>query len=161
VPAQVSRPTPPKISAGNRPNRNTHFLPPSLIASPIEFYSCFISFSHNDEAFANQLFSQLRESKLRVWYAPHNAEGGKKLYDQIDEAIQLHDKLILVLSDHSIVSEWVMTEIRRARQRELKEKRKILFPIRLTDFETLKKMDLFRHRHWKRPRGRGPSIFRA
>ena len=32
-------------------------------------------------------------------------------------------------------SEWVMTEIRKARETEKKEKRRKLFPIRLTDFE--------------------------
>jgi len=42
-----------------------------------------------------------------------------------------------VLSDHSILSEWVMTEIRRAREAERKESRRKLFPIRLTDFRTL------------------------
>jgi hypothetical protein len=35
-------------------------------------------------------------------------------------------------------SEWVMTEIRKACEVEKKEKRRKLFPIRLTDFETLR-----------------------
>ena len=37
-------------------------------------------------------------------------KGGEKLYDQIDSAIRLHDKLLLVLSEQSLQSEWVLTE---------------------------------------------------
>lgn len=56
-------------------------------------------------------------------------KGGKKLHQQLFEAIQIHDRLLIVLSEHSIQSEWVMTEIRKAREAEKKEKRRKLFPI--------------------------------
>ena len=48
-----------------------------------------------------------------------------------------------MLSEHSIQSEWVMTEIRKAREMEKNEKRRKLFPIRLTDFETLRDWTCF------------------
>lgn len=47
-------------------------------------------------------------------------------------------KLIVVLSEDSMESEWVKTEIYHARQREVEEKRQILFPIRLVDFEKIR-----------------------
>ena len=81
----------------------------------------------------------MRQAGLRVWFAPEDLKGGEKLLDQLERAIQLHDRLLLVLSENSIHSEWVMTEIRRAREAERKEGRRKLFPIRLTDFETLEK----------------------
>jgi hypothetical protein len=74
---------------------------------------------------------------MRVWFASEDLKGGKKLHEQLFEAIQINDRLLLVLSEHSIRSEWVMTEIRKAREVEKKENRRKLFPIRLTDFETL------------------------
>ena len=80
---------------------------------------------------------------MRVWFAPENLKGGKKLHEQLFEAIQIHDRLLIVLSEHSIQSEWVMTEIRKARETEKKEKRRKLFPIRLTDFETLRDWTCF------------------
>jgi hypothetical protein len=40
-------------------------------------------------------------------------------------------------------SEWVMTEIRRARKVEREESRRKLFPIRLVDFETIKNWECF------------------
>ena len=68
---------------------------------------------------------------------------GEKLHEQIDEAIRLHDKLLLILSEHSMNSEWVKTEIANARERELKEDKRVLFPVRLVEFETLRDWKCF------------------
>ena len=73
----------------------------------------------------------MQEAHLQVYYAPHDARGGEKLKVQIDRAIQVHDRVLLVLSEESMRSGWVEKEIYEARQRELREKRRILFPIRL------------------------------
>ena len=110
---------------------------PSLLGAQqaIQFYSCFISYSHKDEEFAKRLHGRLREAGLRVWYAPEEMKGGRKLHEQIDEGIRLHDKLLLVLSEESLKSEWVATEIRKARKAERKEGRQKLFPIRLVPFD--------------------------
>jgi len=70
-------------------------------------------------------------------------QGGRKLHEQIDEAIRLHDKLLLILSPHSMESEWVKTEIAKARKREVRDQRRVLFPIRLAPFETLRDWELF------------------
>ena len=110
---------------------------------PIQWHSCFISYSTKDEEFARRLHSRMREANMRVWFAPEDLQGGKKLHEQLFEAIQIHDRLLIVLSEHSIQSEWVMTEIRKAREVEKKEKRRKLFPIRLTDFETLRDWTCF------------------
>ena len=115
----------------------------ALAAEAIQFYSCFISYSSKDEEFAKRLYSRMRDEGLRVWYAPEDIKGGEKLHEQIFRAIQLHDRLLVVLSENSLQSEWVMTEIRRARKTEIEENRRKLFPIRLVDFETLQKWECF------------------
>ena len=99
-----------------------------------QHYSCFISYSTKNEAFARKLHSRLREEGLKVWYSPEDIQAGKKLHEQIGEAIQQRDKLLLVLSKHSMNSEWVKTEIRKARKAEIKEGKRKLFPIRLESF---------------------------
>src|SRR5438045_646208 len=109
----------------------------------IQYYSCFISYSTKNQDFAERLHSKLRDKGLLVWFAPEDVQGGKKLHEQIDEAIRVHDKLLLVLSAESMGSEWVMTEIRKERKAELKEKRRKLFPIRLVDFDTLRDWECF------------------
>jgi hypothetical protein len=111
---------------------------------PIQFYSCFISYSTKNQDFAERLHSKMRDKGLRVWFAPEDVQGGKKLHEQIDEAIRLYDKLLLVLSPESMNnSEWVRTEIRKARKAEGMEKRRKLFPIRLVDFETIRDWESF------------------
>ena len=40
-------------------------------------------------------------------------------------------------------SEWVKTEIARARKREVREKRRKLFPVRLVEFNTLRDWECF------------------
>jgi hypothetical protein len=79
----------------------------------------------------------MREHDLRVWFAPEDIKGGEKLHEQIDRAIQVHDRLLLVLSADSIKSTWVRDEIRRARKAEVRDGRRKLFPIRLLDYEAL------------------------
>lgn len=118
---------------------------PSLIGAQqaIQFYSCFISYSHKDEAFAKRLHSRMREANLRVWFAPEDVKGGQKLHEQIDRAIHTYDRLLLILSKDSLESEWVLTEIRKARKIEDREKRTKLFPIRLVDMEFIRDWECF------------------
>jgi uncharacterized protein YjbI with pentapeptide repeats len=116
---------------------------PSLVGRAIEFYSCFISHSHLDDEFSRRLHSRMRHENLRVWYAPEDMKAGRKLHEEIFRAIQVHDKLLLVLSEQSMKSEWVMTEIRRAKKVEREEDRRKLFPIRLVDIETILSWECF------------------
>ena len=115
----------------------------SLAGKAIEFYSCFISYSTKDQEFAERLYADLQANNVRCWFAPHDIQGGKKIHEQIDEAIRLHDKLLLILSPESIKSTWVETEISKARKREVRDERRVLFPVRLVDFETLKSWECF------------------
>ena len=129
---------------------------PSLLGAQqaVQFYSCFISYSHKDEEFAKRLYSRMRDEKLRVWYAPEDMKSGRKIHEQIDEAIRVHDKLLLVLSDHSMASEWVATEIYHARQREVTEGKRVLFPIRLVPFDDIREWKCFDARYGQ---GHGPG----
>lgn len=112
-------------------------LLPSILSGPtIQWYSCFISHSTQDKEFADLLYARLKAKNVRVYYAPEDLKGGVKLHEQLERAIQMHERLLLVLSDHSILSPWVEREIRHAYEIEQKEKRTKLFPIRLTDYQT-------------------------
>ena len=44
-------------------------------------------------------------------------------WDEIDEAIGRSDGLLLILSRESMTSEWVSTEIAKARKKEVTQKR--------------------------------------
>jgi len=107
----------------------------SLVAamSPIEFYSCFISYSSKDQEFATRLYADLRNEGVRCWFAPEDLKIGDKLRSAFDEAIRVYDKLMVLLSEHSVSSPWVEKEVETAFERERREKRTVLFPIRLDD----------------------------
>ena len=90
----------------------------SLTGAAFEFFSCFISYSTKDQAFAERLHADLQAKGVRCWFAPHSIQGGRKIHEQIEEAIKAYDKLLLILSDASMSSEWVSTEISKARKRE-------------------------------------------
>ena len=109
----------------------------------LPFYSCFISDSTRDQDFADRLHADLQGQGVRCWFAPHEVRGGRKLHEQIDEAIRIYDRLLLILSDASMNSEWVMTEIAHARQKELNEQRQVLFPISLAPFEAVRQWKCF------------------
>jgi hypothetical protein len=47
--------------------------------------------------------------------------------------IRLHDKVLLVLSEHSVNSSWVRSEVENALEREERHRAQVLFPVRLDD----------------------------
>lgn len=109
----------------------------------LQYHSCFISHADEDQKFAERLYEDLQTKGVRCWFAKHDMQGGRKMDEQISSAIQFHDKLLLILSPASIRSEWVKFEIKRARQREVRERRRLLFPIRLSSFHEFKDWDFF------------------
>jgi hypothetical protein len=120
------------------PDRLIDYLPSLLEAWPVQFYSCFVSYSTHDQDFADRLYADLQAKGVRCWFAPHHLRPGKKIHEQIDEAIRVYDRLLLILSRDSMCSPWVKTEIAQARQKERSQNRRVLFPIRLVSFEQVR-----------------------
>jgi uncharacterized protein YjbI with pentapeptide repeats len=108
----------------------------ALVAAlePIQFYSCFISYSSADRAFAERLHADLQAKGVRVWFAPHDMKIGARLRPTIDESIRIYDKLLLVLSEYSVSSQWVEQEVETALAKEREpEGKTVLFPVRIDD----------------------------
>ena len=106
----------------------------SLTAHPIQFCSCFISYSSKDQEFAERLYADLQAKGVRVWFAPHDLPVGARIRPAIDESIRVHDKLLLVLSEASVNSQWVEQEVETALARERGAAgMTVLFPIRIDD----------------------------
>jgi hypothetical protein len=114
------------------PDRLIDYLP-SLLGEAIRHYSCFISYSSKDEAFAERLHADLQNKGVRCWFAPHDMPIGAKIIDALDEAIRLRDKVLLVLSEGAIASDWVEGEVTRALDEERTRKQVVLFPVRLDE----------------------------
>ena len=66
-------------------------------------------------------------------FASEDLKIGEKIRHGIDEAIRIHDKLLIILSENSIKSDWVEKEVETAFEQERQLKKTWLFPIRLDD----------------------------
>ena len=106
---------------------------PSLLHQPIQHYSCFISYSSKNDDFVQRLYADLQNKDVRCWFAPEDMKIGDKIWDTIDKAIQLRDKVLLILSRHAINSDWVEDEVTKAYAEERRRKQTILFPIRIDE----------------------------
>jgi TIR domain/Pentapeptide repeats (8 copies) len=106
---------------------------PSLLNEAIQHHSCFISYSSKDQTFAERLHADLQNKGVRCWFAPHDMRIGEKIIDALDEAIRLRDKVLLILSQGAIASDWVEDEVTTAFEEERKRKEVVLFPVRLDE----------------------------
>ena len=58
---------------------------------------------------------------------------GDRIRTRTNEVIHLHEKLLLVLSENSINSDWVKKEVETAFEKERETRSTVLFPIHLDD----------------------------
>ena len=100
---------------------------------PIQFYSCFISYSSKDKDFAERLHADLQAKGVRCWFAPEDLKIGDRFQESIEESIRVFDKVMIVLSDASVKSRWVEREVNAALEREDRETGTVLFPIRIDE----------------------------
>lgn len=126
----------------------------SLTGQAFEYYSCFISHSSKDEAFAQRIYADLQAKGVRCWFAPHDLRIGSPFVVEIDRAIRVHDKSLLILSENSVQSGgWVEREVTLAETEEVQPHRQseVIFPVRIdnavmeTDVEWAQRLRKTRH----------------
>ena len=82
---------------------------------------------------AEQLYADLQEKGVRCWFAPKDMRIGRKILDSLFDAIRKQEKLLLILSEKSVESDWVEDEVTRAFGEERDRKDTVIFPIRIDD----------------------------
>ena len=116
---------------------------PSLTGKAFDYYSCFISHGSKDKPFARRLHADLQARSVRCWLDEEDMKSGKLIHDQIERVIKSHEKLLLILSENSMSSEWLKIEIIKAKKREDKEGIRVLFPISIVESSVLDTWELF------------------
>jgi uncharacterized protein YjbI with pentapeptide repeats len=92
----------------------------------------FISYSHSNSVFVDQIGKSLTQMGIRYWRDIHDMKAGR-FEKQIDRAIRQNPTVLLVLSENSLSSDWVEHEVRTARELEKEMGRDILCPVALDD----------------------------
>ena len=99
----------------------------SIQVSPL-----FISYSHADSSFVDELEKKLTEMGIRYWRDIHDMKSGR-MEKQIDRALRLNPTVLVVSSEHSIQSDWVEHEVNTARELEKELNRDCLCPVALDE----------------------------
>ena len=98
-----------------------------------KYYSCFISYSDKNEKFAHQLYEDLQAHGVRCWLATEKLKRRDRNHAITDAAVNLHDKLIMILSEDSINNDWAEKEYNYAIEKEMKNGKTVFVPVSLDD----------------------------
>jgi uncharacterized protein YjbI with pentapeptide repeats len=98
----------------------------------IQISPLFISYSHVDSRFVGKLGNYFTAKGIRYWQDIHEMKAGR-IEKQIDRAIRQNPTVLLVLSEHSLRSDWVEHEVRTARELGRGMGRDMLCPVALDD----------------------------
>jgi hypothetical protein len=79
----------------------------------------FISYSHSDKKFVNRLTIDLENFGIKVWIDEKEIDVGDSISKKVEEGISGSDYFCLVISRHSVNSEWVEREYRTALNAQL------------------------------------------
>jgi len=115
------------------PDNYIEYIPSLFHGDAIQYYSCFISYPSTNQDFAERLHADLQNKGVRCWFAPEDMKIGDKIRHAIDSAIRLRDKLLVILSETSVNSQWVETEVETAMEEERERGEPVLFPVRIDD----------------------------
>jgi len=96
----------------------------------------FISHSSQDKPWVRRLVDDLERHGLSVWLDERRMRIGDSIVGEINRALCAADRLIIVLSRHSVASAWVDNELEYALMAEKKRSEGMrILPIRLDDCE--------------------------
>ena len=89
----------------------------------------FISYSQEDKKYASLIAERLRDAGHEVWYDAWALRLGDNLIEKINEGLKDTDALIVIVSEHSLRSKWVMHEFSALALGDLSSKKSRIIPV--------------------------------
>lgn len=87
----------------------------SITKRPVQYSSCFISYSSRNQEFADQLYRDLIDAGVSSWLATRSLKGGQDFAREIEQSIPSYERFLVLLSRQSInISTWVPREVKIA-----------------------------------------------
>jgi hypothetical protein len=93
------------------------------------WYTCFVSYSHQDKDFVNVICTKLRDRGITYGRDADGIDVGSDILAAVTRAIVAYDRVLLCCSEFSLTSSWVHEEIELALDKEQKLQRNILLPL--------------------------------
>ena len=104
----------------------------------------FISYSHNDKEQADAVCVRLESANIQCWIAPRDISPSKDWAEEIIDAINATDVMVLIFSSYSNSSPQVRREVERAVHKGL-----IVLPFRIEDVTPSKSLEYYiSTQHW-------------
>jgi hypothetical protein len=95
----------------------------------------FISYSHHDRGFVEQLAKDLKFAGFPVWWDEWEIKVGHSIIKKVSEGIGKSAYLAIVLSPSSVESDFVQRELNSALVTQLKSKKIEILPLLISDCE--------------------------
>lgn len=93
----------------------------------------FISYSSKDKDFVTSLVDSLTAKEVSIWFDQIEIKVGDSIISKISNAIDKMQGIVIVLSNHSIRSNWVRKELNTALVNRLSGKNILILPILLSN----------------------------
>lgn len=74
-------------------------------------YDVFLSYSHEDRAWASEFAAALREAGLKAWFDVHDLLPGERWQEHVEKALRESSTLVVILSPESAKSPWTFFEL--------------------------------------------------
>jgi hypothetical protein len=93
----------------------------------------FISHSSKDKKFVRQLAADLVANGVKVWLDEQRIRVGESIPEKIAQGLAESDFFLLVVSENSISSPWVLKELNGALVREIERRNVTVLPVKIDD----------------------------
>lgn len=96
--------------------------------------TCLISYALEDQAFVDQLATDLRAKGMRCWLLPgKSAQSASQNEREEEEIPRSTDHLLLVVSSHALQGGWPPRHVQQAEAFESRREKRVLFPLQLDE----------------------------